>query len=761
MVRVVRRIALLIIFLSMVSNFVLGGTNSWTTIGPYGGEITCLTIDPLSSSVIYAAVYPEGLYKSGNGGGDWQPAASGIQGQHINSICVNHQDSSVVYVSTNSGLFKSVDAGVAWNLVAFDGKQPGKIIIDSDSPQNLYVIVSENYSFEGFYKSVDAGGSFVKIIFPEEIDYIEDVALSVSNPSVLYAVSFNALLKSEDQGQSWAIVYSDADFLAAKIYVDPADSDVVYRIAPVFYPEACFVYKSVDGGRNWVLITNGWPSALAYSLAFVPGSPSSIVMPTSAGIYKSDNGGEDWFLLSPECNGMTSLFFDLQDPGTVFGINGEASFNFSTCHGLMKSVDGGSTWSDAAIGITAHWVRGFTIDPVNDGTFYSSVSNYYSTTGDTKGIYKTVDGGIHWENSYCSEFAYGAFHIDPTDTNTLWTSGYAARSGGGSGSLLRTRDRGTTWNEIGTNIVSNGKESGGCLQAEYVPPCSVAVDRNGILYVAGEFGVEKSADKGDTFAKLPFPEDLKPSYIAVDPSEHLKLYVYVYLSGLYKSLDGGQTWEIIFEMGSSVIRDFAIHPSSPEIIFMSTLDPETDDNFLQKSIDGGISWRNLNFIGEYISSVALDPLREDVVYISTSSWPIPEGFIFKSYDGGESWERLGAAFMESPPGEITVDPFKPNRIYANFDLQGIRAFDQVPVVTGISVLKDPFRLRIDGSGFQAGIKVFIGDEAVSWSDLVFKNGEKLILKGGKNLKRLFPKGTIVRLRLLNPDGGETTFNWKR
>ena len=80
-----------------------------------------------------------------------------------------------------------------------------------------------------------------------------------------------------------------------------------------------------------------------------------------------------------------------------------------------------------------------------------------------------------------------------------------------------------------------------------------------------------------------------------------------------------------------------------------------------------------------------------------------------------------------------------------------------PVILNVAKLGSPFRITVQGNNLQAGIKVFIG--SVPWSNAVWKNASKLVIKGGAGLKTLIPKGQVTPLRFLNPDGGEAVYNF--
>ncbi|MGA9752232.1 MAG: protease pro-enzyme activation domain-containing protein [Acidobacteriota bacterium] len=86
---------------------------------------------------------------------------------------------------------------------------------------------------------------------------------------------------------------------------------------------------------------------------------------------------------------------------------------------------------------------------------------------------------------------------------------------------------------------------------------------------------------------------------------------------------------------------------------------------------------------------------------------------------------------------------------------------QPPVVTGVTKLGNPFRLKVTGSNFKSGIQVFIGGSATAWSNTLPKSSSLLLIKKGASLKALFPKGQSVAIELVNTDGGTGTTSYTR
>ncbi len=86
---------------------------------------------------------------------------------------------------------------------------------------------------------------------------------------------------------------------------------------------------------------------------------------------------------------------------------------------------------------------------------------------------------------------------------------------------------------------------------------------------------------------------------------------------------------------------------------------------------------------------------------------------------------------------------------------------QPPAVSSVTKLGNPFRLAIQGSNFESGIKVYIGSSEDPWADVTYVSGSELVLGRGRRLKRQFPKGVAVSIRLVNPDGGSVTTSYTR
>lgn len=151
-------------------------------------------------------------------------------------------------------------------------------------------------------------------------------------------------------------------------------------------------------------------------------------------------------------------------------------------------------------------------------------------------------------------------------------------------------------------------------------------------------------------------------------------------NGVYKSLDGGSTWQNMGLKDTHHIGRIVIHPENPDIVYVAALGHLWGDNKergLFKSTDGGKTWTNSLFIDENTGCVdlAIDPENPHVLYAATyqrrrRGWGFDGGGkgsgIYKTIDGGETWFRLTNGLPSGVIGRIGIDIYRsnPNIVYA-------------------------------------------------------------------------------------------------
>ena len=208
-------------------------------------------------------------------------------------------------------------------------------------------------------------------------------------------------------------------------------------------------------------------------------------------------------------------------------------------------------------------------------------------------------------------------------------------------------------------------------------------------------GLWKTLDAGETwtpiFDEMPtmsigdiaIPETA-PDIIYVGTGEANIFRASLAGSGIYKSTDGGATWQHMGLAGTQTIARIRIHPTNPNIVYVAASGHEwtyTPDRGVYKTTDGGQTWQKILYINEKAGAIDLVMNPENPDVLIASMWnrirrrwsdPVPEGgdHLFKTTDGGANWKELTEGLPPTEKtGRIGIDlcRTKPNVVYAYVD----------------------------------------------------------------------------------------------
>ncbi len=145
--------------------------------------------------------------------------------------------------------------------------------------------------------------------------------------------------------------------------------------------------------------------------------------------------------------------------------------------------------------------------------------------------------------------------------------------------------------------------------------------------------------------------------LAIDPVTPATLYAGVYGGGVFKTTDGGWTWNAANNgLTSVIIQSLAIDPKTP-----TTLYAGTSGSGVFKSVDGGATWKktNVGLKDSTIGALVIDPITPTTLYAGTLG-----GGVFKSVDGGASWSASNTGLPKLNVSALAIDPTGPTTIYA-------------------------------------------------------------------------------------------------
>ncbi len=281
-----------------------------------------------------------------------------------------------------------------------------------------------------------------------------------------------------------------------------------------------------------------------------------------------------------------ALALDPQNPSTIWA----GGTGYPSGPGLFRSTDTGLSWSPAAGLPGSGDVKALAIDPENPRTMYARAY----------GIHWTEDGGETWTPSLSNSLVGYFFALDPADHRRIWTGSDAGIHGGGSG-LHYSDDGARTFRSVPSvtqtiySILFDQRRPGSIHGGSY----DRVIEFGYPQAVGGSIFV--SRDNGSTFTKGATNFGSRVKSMAADRFEDI-LYAATDSRGVFRSLDGGTTWEAAGAGGTPF---------------------------------------------DHLLKIIADPVRPGRLYASTTNG------VFRSTDFARTWEHIG---LTHASGEIVITP---------------------------------------------------------------------------------------------------------
>ena len=296
-------------------------------------------------------------------------------------------------------------------------------------------------------------------------------------------------------------------------------------------------------------------------LAVVESNPAMYFVGTATGgLWKTVNGGISFeMVFAPE---ETSSIGDVtvapSNPNVVWVGTGEPQNRQSSPwgNGVYLSRDGGNSWEHRGLAETHHISR-IQVHPTDPDVAYVAAVGHLWGSNPERGVYRTTDGGESWEKVLFIDDHTGAIDLvmDPNDPRTLFAAMYQRQrkswgfNGGGPGSgIYRTVDGGDHWEELTEGLPDGDKGRIGLDiyrrdgNLVYAIVEADARDPESGFQSPRRNGVYRSTDRGDTW-ELMSNTNNRPMYysqIRIDPNDPERLYAGG--ANLYRTSDGGRTF---------------------------------------------------------------------------------------------------------------------------------------------------------------------------------------------------------------------------
>ena len=489
--------------------------SSWESLSDtfHRSDIKGLAIHPNNPNIIYARI---GLYTFSDC-------------SDVDNDDADYEESVSKYCP---GIYKSTDGGESWKLLEEVTGDPseGGVYINEYNDSEIYSVFGRET-----FVSKDGGISSDVFLDTKEHPIIPDVGVEIitfgESESEVFMAGLQGVYRTYDNGKTW--IESNTGFVGSEVV------DLVTSLDGTMYATTynLGIFKSTDGGKNWVFASFGIKNWYGMQLATHPEDADTLFTTTNGGVYKSTNAGKSWELI-----GGSDLCDDEDAGGNCHyhGIVVEKEAPFKVLVG-----SGGDQYAKEGVGLTG-----------------------------------SEDNGESWRNSddgFVRDVHVSKLVIDPNNNNVFYatTQGeteYTDKVGDGAG-VFKSTDRGNNWTQI-----NNGLNS------------------------------------------------LETNVLAVDPNDSDVLYLGTDDDGIYKSINGGENWEKLIPSASFGVGDIVVDPQNSNNVYMGTVDyfrlsesrGVLGDFGVYKSTDGGTTWEEFNSGLNHLGVFSLELSEENrILYAGT------------------------------------------------------------------------------------------------------------------------------------------------
>ena len=617
-----------------------------------------------------------GVWETKDAGTTWSNVSDGFfSASSIGAIAIAPSDSLVIYVGTGEscirgdvqtgvGVYKSSDGGKTWNHSGLpDSKHISRVRIHPQNPDIVYVAVLGNVfgpsEDRGVYRSTDGGKNWTRSLFVSNRAGAVDLAMDASDPDTLYAAIYQV------SRSPWSLISGGQD---------------------------SGLYKSVDGGESWKKLTNGLPQGIKgrIGVSVSPVDSNTVYVNIEAlgegGLYRSDDAGETFNYMSDDGRLITRPFYYTH----VFASPQARESVYVLNLDLMKSEDGGETYE--VINEEIHYdFHDLWMNPTDPDIMI---------TGTDGGAAITLNGGISWSSQLNQPT--GEIYRMTTDNRHPYRI-YGTQQDDWTVSLPSM----STGKRVVEDVYSVGGGEHGHI--------AVHPEYPDIVYAGNYEGIITRYDHrtGDMRNIEAYPQlaegvpaiELKYRFQMNAPiriSRHSPHIVYQVSQYVHRTLDEGQSWEVISPdltrndkskqgfSGGPITKDhtgvetyntiFAFEESNHHagIFWVGT-----DDGLIHLSRDNGTTWENITppDMPEWgtVNMIELSPNHPGRAFVPVHRYRLDDftPYVLRTDDYGKNWIRLP---LRGIPGThfarvIREDPARKGLLYLGTEFGLYISFD--------------------------------------------------------------------------------------
>ncbi|MEZ5044676.1 MAG: glycosyl hydrolase [Saprospiraceae bacterium] len=654
---------------------------SFRFIGPEGNRAIAIAGVPGDPMVNYIGAASGGLWKTTDGGLNWQPIFDKEGVSSVGSVAIAPSNPNQVWVGTGEtfvirpahamgdGIYKSTDAGKTWkNMGLAKTGRIGRVVVHPHNQDIVYAAaLGHTYGPQtdrGVYRTNDGGKTWKQVLFVDEGTGAADLTIDPQNPDILYAAMWSihintwglnsggpggGIYKSMDGGDTWEPMTKNGlpggkDHPVGKtaVAISHSQPNIIYALFEIDSPA---LYRSDDGGKTWELRSRNHTMnerAPYYTrIVVAPDNPDEIYF-LSVRFSKSNDGGKTLMKNPPRGGGDNhDMWIDPKMPDRMMvAHDGCASM----------SLNRGKSFNSIVLPIAQMYH--VSVDNQIPYFVYGNRQDGWSYRGPSNSLQGYIPVGLWRGVGGCES---GFAKADPNDNNIVWSGCY-------DGGLERFD-----------------------LRTGY----------------AREVRVWPEAGYGWTPAEMKyrwhwnFPLGFSP---------HVKHRVYVGSQFVHQSDDGGQSWQIISPDLTLNLKDHQQNSGGVAIDNLMTFDGATlfaieestleagliwvgsNDGQVSLTRDGGKNWKNLTAnipnLPPWGTIANIEPSRyhAGTAYITVDLHQMGDfdPYVYKTADYGATWSKISQSVPKSVHSfahVIKEDPKKQGMLYLGLDNGLFVSFD--------------------------------------------------------------------------------------
>ncbi|MGZ4897276.1 MAG: WD40/YVTN/BNR-like repeat-containing protein [Candidatus Angelobacter sp.] len=617
----------------------LAAEQPWQPVGPDGGNVRSLAIDPKDPDRIFLGTSAGNLYLSTDKGVTWSRfARPGNSAEMVlDHIVIDPSDSRNIFAAawnaqlpnSDGGLYRSKDAGKTWEIVAdLHGKSLRALSMAASNPKILVV-----GALDGIYRSRDGGLDFERISPANhaEIKNVESIAIDPVNPDVIYAGTWHLPWKTEDGGKTWHNikkgVIDDSDVFS--IVIDPSQP------SNLFISACSGIYRSDSAGELFRKI-QGIPYSARRTrmLQMDPTDHNVVYAGTTEGLWKTTDAGATWKHMTGSNIIINDVLIDPRHPSRVLLATDRS--------GVLASDDGGVTFTASNHGFTHRQAAALLVDRSNNAVLYAGVLN----DKEFGGVFVSRDAGQTWkqnsdgldgrdvfvlrqaaDNSLVAGTDHGIFALKPNASR--WIPSDLPSSKPKATVLRKNSGNATAANELAPRVtvlelaaekwfaatstaLFVSSDSGETWRTESLPgvgvPVSISVAGK-VVAIAGRNAVAVSVSAGESWLPTRALEpDFAINSVAVDNSGDVWIAA---RTGLFRSTDAGDSWKRVSSLRLADIQTVQFDDDNHRVLVTSGSSTNVfesgDNGRTWNAISAGWRVRNLRVArGRLVGTTAFD-----------------------------------------------------------------------------------------------------------------------------------------------------------